>query len=437
MEKNNLISKINLGVFDAQFQLLYGSSPNVIEKQKERYIEAIANFSELYPQQNDIYIFSAPGRTEIGGNHTDHQNGCILAAAVNLDVIAVVAFHHDGIIRLKSKGYEPDIVDIAKLDCNSSEYGSSAAIIRGMVARFSEYGIKSDGFDAYTTSDVLSGSGLSSSAAFEVLIGTIIDSQYNNGNIGAVEIAKISQYAENVYFGKASGLMDQMVCSVGGFVNIDFLNPKQPKIKKQVFDFEKSGYSLCITDTKGNHTDLTSDYVSVPTEMKHIAAQFNKTVLREVDENEFYEMIPTLRNSCSDREILRAAHFFAENKRANQEAEALSNNNMPQFLKLVRESGDSSANLLQNLYSVQKLPAQEIPLAIMLSKRIIGDNGAVRVHGGGFAGTIQAFVPNDCKNRYVTEMNRIFGDESCHILQIRELGGVDFLALCSDLNKEH
>lgn len=305
------------------------------------------------------------------------------------------------------------------------ENGTSAAIIRGIAAKFAETGVKISGFDAYTTSDVLSGSGLSSSAAFEVLIGTIIDKRFNGGKAGAVEIAKISQYAENVYFGKNCGLMDQIVSSVGGFVCIDFFSPEQPKIKNHIFSFEQAGYCLCITDTKGSHANLTPDYAAVPQEMRHVAEKLGKSVLRDVDEDEFYRNLPELRHSCTDREILRAAHFFAENKRAVLESDAVADGRLDDFFALVRESGDSSANLLQNIYSCGSPSEQGISLAIMLSKRILGGRGAVRVHGGGFAGTIQAFVPVELAEAYSREMNRIFGENSCYILRIRPIGGIE------------
>ena len=277
----------------------------------------------------------------------------------------------------------------------------------------------------HTTSEVLSGSGLSSSAAFEVLIGTIIDKYYNNGRMGAVEIAKIGQYAENVYFGKASGLMDQMVSSVGGFVFIDFKNPSEPYIAPIKYDFESSGYCICITDTKGSHAGLSAEYSSVSEEMKHVAVELDREVLRDVDEEMFYEKLPELRQQCSDREILRAAHFFSENKRAELEKEALECGDTEEFFSLVNESGDSSANLLQNLFSSQKPEFQEIPLAIMLSKRVLNGCGAVRVHGGGFAGTIQAFVPAYMAEAYSAEMSRIFDENSCMILNIRPVGGFE------------
>lgn len=423
MNKETMVNKLCSGNFDFILKTLYGES--AVERQRNRYISAIEKFSEIFPERDDIKIYSAPGRTEIGGNHTDHQHGCVLAAAVDLDVIAVVAFHNEGVIRLKSAGHSPNRVNLSNLSVQKKEMGSSSALIRGIASRFHEMGVQISGFDAYTTSDVLSGSGLSSSAAFEVLVGTIIDSHYNHGKAGAVEIAKIGQYAENVYFGKKSGLMDQMVSSVGGLVSIDFHDTENPEIKSFPYDFEASGYCLCVTDTKGSHANLTDDYVAIRTEMESIAAQFGKAFLRDVNENEFYSAIPKLREKCSDRAVMRAAHFFAENRRAVLEANALSEGNMNYFLELVRQSGESSANLLQNLYSCSQPTEQAISIGIMLSKSILGRNGAVRVHGGGFAGTIQAFVPAEKVNEYSQEMNRIFGDGSCYILRIRPVGGIE------------
>lgn len=423
MNKETMVNKLCSGNFDFILKTLYGES--AVERQRNRYISAIEKFSEIFPERDDIKIYSAPGRTEIGGNHTDHQHGCVLAAAVDLDVIAVVAFHNEGVIRLKSAGHSPNHVNLSDLSVQKKEMGSSSALIRGIASRFHEMGVQISGFDAYTTSDVLSGSGLSSSAAFEVLVGTIIDSYYNHGKAGAVEIAKIGQYAENVYFGKKSGLMDQMVSSVGGLVSVDFHDTENPEIKSFPYDFEASGYCLYVTDTKGSHANLTDDYVAVRSEMESIAAQFGKAILRDVNENEFYSAIPKLREKCSDRAVMRAAHFFAENRRAVLEVNALSEGNMNYFLELVRQSGESSANLLQNLYSCSQPTEQAISIGIMLSKSILGRNGAVRVHGGGFAGTIQAFVPVEKVNVYSQEMNRIFGDRSCYILRIRPVGGIE------------
>lgn len=423
MNIDKMLEKLENGCYDSILGEMYGSSADILNAQKKRYLGAVNEFRRIYPERSEVQLFSAPGRTEIGGNHTDHQHGCVLAAAVNLDVIAVVSFHNDNVIRVKSAGYPEDIVALDDLSVQSGESGS-AAMIRGIAYKFSEMGAEIGGFDAYTTSDVLSGSGISSSAAFEVLIGTIMDQYYLSGKAGAVEIAKIGQFAENVYFGKKSGLMDQMVSSVGGFVFIDFNDTSDPIIKRHDFDFEAAGYCLCITDTKGSHADLTDDYVAIPQEMGQVAACFGKNVLRGVEEAEFYDAVPELRKNCSDRAIMRAAHFIAENKRASLEAEALGNNDIEAFLALVRESGDSSESLLQNLYSTKKPLSQEIPLAIMMSKRILGGMGAVRVHGGGFAGTIQAFVPLNIIDTYKAGMDSLFGEGSCIKMRIRPYGGV-------------
>ena len=401
MNISELVNAISNGALDERFRELYGSSERTLLRQRARYLSAAENFSRLYPERGEIHVFSAPGRTEIGGNHTDHQHGCVLAAAVNLDVIAIVAFHDEGVIRLKSEGYSADTIELGSLEADPGEAGTSASLIRGVCTGFVQAGVKIGGFDAYTTSDVLSGSGLSSSAAFEVLLGTIIDKQYNGGRAGAVEIAKIGQFAENKYFGKASGLMDQMVSSVGGFVYIDFKEPAEPEIRSVEFDFSTSGYSLCITDTKGSHADLTPDYSAVSAEMMSVAKALGSEVLRNADEEEFYAKLPELRKVCTDRALLRAAHFFDE------------------------ESDDSSYKLLQNLYSCRKPQAQEIPLAIMLSKRFLSGSGAVRVHGGGFAGTIQAFVPNYLAADYADKMNRVFGENSCYVLTVRSVGGCE------------
>lgn len=421
MNINNIKDNINSSASDKLFSELYGSQT---DRQKKRYCEAVDEFNRIFPDYDDVSVYSAPGRTEIGGNHTDHQNGQILAAAVNLDIIAIAAFHDEPVIRIKSKGFEMDTIDISDLSVKENEKGKSSALIRGIVSRFEQLGYKTGGFDAYTTSDVLKGSGLSSSAAFEVLIGTILNEHFNSGRISPVEIAVISQYSENEYFGKKSGLMDQMVSSVGGFAYIDFKNPQNPEIKKIDCDFDKTGYTLCISDTKGSHSDLTDDYVAIPYEMKQIAEFFGKSVLREVDESEFYRCIPKIRENISDRAILRSAHFFAETKRAEAEAKSLENNDFNEFLRLVNQSGKSSYQLLQNAYSCKNPAGQGIPLGIMISERVLDGKGAVRVHGGGFAGTVQAFVPDSLVNDYSNEINRIFGKNSCHIMHIRPYGGL-------------
>ena len=405
--------------------MLYGASEMAVLRARARYLSAAESFSRLYPESGDIRVFSAPGRTEIGGNHTDHQHGCVLAAAVSLDIIAIVSFHKQGIIRVKSEGYEAVEVKLKSLEMKKAEKGTTAALIRGIAAGFAKKGVDTGGFDAYMTSDVLSGSGLSSSAAFEVLVGTVINEGFNGGAMSAADIAAIGQYAENVYFGKACGLMDQLVSASGGFVAVDFADTAAPDIRRVDFDFDRSGYAVCITDTKGSHEKLSDEYSAVFSEMKHVAEALGCEFLREADEEEFYKRLPELRKSCTDRELLRAAHFFGENRRAAEEAEALADGDTERFFELVNESGTSSAELLQNLYSCVAPKEQQIPLAIMLSKRFLGGNGAVRVHGGGFAGTIQAFVPGYLTADYAAEMERVFGAGSCYVLTVRPVGGYE------------
>lgn len=423
MNSVDLIAHINSDKLNDSFAKLYGNNEDVINAQKKRYTQAVKNFESLYPGSEEIFIFSAPGRTEVCGNHTDHQHGCVLAAAVNLDAIAVVSFHNEGVIRLQSVGYEQEHIELDNLKIHPEEKETTSALIRGMAAQFADMGVKIGGFNAFVTSDVLSGSGLSSSAAFEVLLGNIMDRYYNGGKAGAVKIAKMGQFVENKYFGKECGLMDQMVSSVGGFVFIDFEDTTNPIIEKHESDFEEGKLKLVITDTKGSHADLTDDYVSVPSEMKLVAAQFGKKVLREVKEEKFYSSLAELRNVCTDRAILRAAHFYADNARVAQEVKAIDDKDFDAFLKLVRDSGRSSAQLLQNLYSTKKPAEQGIPLGLMLSERVLGDKGAFRVHGGGFAGTMQAFVPDDLVESYVKAMEALFEENCCYILNIRSVGG--------------
>lgn len=419
----NVNNVINSDVFISKFESLYGTDENILKSQQERYLQAVKEFAEIFPQHNEISFFSAPGRTEVGGNHTDHQHGIVLAAAVNLDVIAVVALNNSNIINVKSKGFDMDSIDITDLDIKDNETGHSASIIRGIVSRFKQLGYSIGGFDAYTTSNVLKGSGLSSSAAFENLIGTILNHNFNDAKISDVEIAIISQYAENVYFGKACGLMDQMASSVGGFSSMDFNDPKNPIIEKVDFDFAHSGYSLCVVDTKGNHADLTPDYVAIPTEMKSVANVFKKEVLRDVDENEFYKNIKTVREKTSDRAVMRAIHFFNDNKNAKDEAIALKNNDFETFKTIVKNSGNSSFKYLQNIFSTSCPLEQGVGLGLAISEKVLGDNGVCRVHGGGFAGTIQAFVKKDFVLTYKKALEDIFGEGSCYVLSIRSIGG--------------
>ncbi|WP_028520882.1 galactokinase [Ruminococcus flavefaciens] len=425
MNIHELISGISDGRFDDQFRRLYGASERAVLKARARYLSAAEKFSVMCPECDEIHVYSAPGRTEIGGNHTDHQHGCVLAAAVSLDIIAVVSFHDEGVVRVRSEGYMADEIDLSSLEVNAAEKGTSAALIRGIAAKFAEMGVKIGGFDAYMTSEVVSGSGLSSSAAFEILTATIINEQYNQGKASAAELARIGRFAENAYFGKACGLMDQTVCAEGGAVFIDFAEPDAPKMSSLHFDFDKAGYSVCITDTRGSHADLSADYDAVAAEMKSVAEAMGGEYLRECDEERFYAELPALRQQCTDRALLRAAHFFAENSRAAQESEALTDGDTERFFELVGQSGTSSAELLQNLYSAGDPQVQPVTLAIMLSKRFLRGAGAVRVHGGGFAGTIQAFVPNYLTTDYATEMERIFGAGCCYVLTVRPVGGCE------------
>ena len=419
MKLNEIKNCLSDGQFGEIFNVLYTD----INESVERYSNACDRFAHYFGEDRDVELFSAPGRTEVGGNHTDHQLGCVLAGGVNLDVIAVVSKNDEGIVRIKSKGFDMDVIDTAELTPVESEKERSSSLIRGVCARIKELGYDIGGFDAYTTSNVFKGSGLSSSAAFEVLVGTIISYIYNDGKIDAVTIAKCSQYAENVFFGKPSGLMDQMASSVGGFVGIDFGDKENPIIEKVDFDFAAQNHSLCIINTGGNHADLTCEYAAVPAEMRNVAECFGKTALRQVDEVEFYARMAEIREKCGDRAVLRSIHFFDDNRRAVEEKKALQNGDFNGFLKLVRESGQSSFMFLQNVYAASAPIEQGLSIALALSGKVLGDRGAYRVHGGGFGGTIQAFVPNDLLESYIKTIEGVFGKGSCYVLKIRPLGG--------------
>lgn len=408
--------------FQNQLRDIYMDT-SVLGHESERYNQAIDTFVQIFGD-GDLSVFSAPGRTEICGNHTDHQNGKVIAASLNLDVIAVAKKTDNHDIAIQSAGFPRDDVDLSHLEPTLAEKGTSAALIRGVAAYFKQHGWNIGGFEAYTTSQVLKGSGMSSSAAFEVLVGTILSGLYNDMKIDPVEIAKASQYTENVYFGKPSGLMDQMACSVGGMVNIDFKDLQNPVIHKIDTEFSEFGHALCITDTKGNHADLTPDYAAVPAEMKEIASHFGKTVLREVDENEFFAAIPELREKYTDRPVLRAIHFFEEEHRVDDQVKNLETGNFEGFLRTEQASGNSSAKYLQVAFSPTKPEEQGIPIGLAVSDKVLGHRGASRVHGGGFAGTIQAFVPTDLVEEYQKAMDAVFGKGSCHALQIRKYGGI-------------
>lgn len=398
---------------------------SVLEYQKGRYVKAIESFEELFGVK-DVEIYSAPGRSESGGNHTDHQCGRVLAASINLDAIAIVAKKESGIV-LKSEGYPMINVSLADLLPTKEEEGTSAGLIRGVAARLKEEGYEIGGFEAYVTSDVLNGAGMSSSAAFEVLIGNILSGLYNEENISPVLIAQAGQYAENVFFGKPCGLMDQMASSVGNLIFIDFADVKNPVIKKVNVNFEDFNHSLCIVDTKGSHADLTDEYAAIPEEMKRVAAYFGKEILKQVDKNEFYTNIPEIRKVAGDRAVLRAMHWFEETDRVIDQVNALEEENFEEFKKLIKSSGDSSFKYLQNVYSVKNLSRQEMAVGLALSDVILKGKGVSRVHGGGFAGTIQAFVPNDIVDIYKKNMEDIFGEDACHVLKIRKYGGMKVL----------
>ena len=422
MKTAELKSRLAGGEFDAALARIYKKED--IDCQKERYAGVVSRFEALFGADRDIEIYSAPGRTEVGGNHTDHNHGKVLAAGVNLDAVAVVSANAENIVRVKSEGYKIDAVDLDNLGVMPDERGKSESLIRGVCAAFKNRGYNIGGFDAATVSDVLSGSGLSSSAAFEVLIGTILNYVYNEGKISPVEIAQIAQFAENEYFGKPCGLMDQMACSVGGFVQIDFNDPAAPVINKVDFDFASCNHALCFVDTGGNHADLTDEYAAVRGEMEAVAAKFGKSVLREVDTAEFEKNIPLIRESAGDRAVLRAMHFFNENRRVDLLGAALRAGDFEAFKELIVESGYSSYMYNQNVYTCKAPADQPVSVALAICQDILKGKGAWRVHGGGFAGTIQAFVPADLLGEFRSRICAVFGEKSCYVLNIRPEGGV-------------
>lgn len=426
MNVNELIAAINDGTYDENLKAVYVTD-KAVEEQKPRYVETLNDFGELFGYDREVNIMSAPGRTEVCGNHTDHNNGKVLAASINLDAIAVVSKNDDNIIRVKSKGHKMNLVDLDDLIPNEANFGSSTTLVQGVAATIKNLGYTVAGFDACTTSDVMGGSGLSSSAAFEVLLGSILSYMFNYGKISPVEIAKVAQYSENVFFGKPCGLLDQMASSVGTFVTIDFKSTKDPVIKKIDFDFSKSGHSLCIVDTHGNHSDLTDDYAAVRAEMESVAQALGKNVLREVSYEEFFAALPELTGRVNDRAILRAIHFFNENKRVEKAVECLENNDFEGFKQVIIDSGRSSFMLNQNVYTPKNPTEQKLSLALAISKELLDGKGAWRVHGGGFAGTIQAFVPNDMLDEYKKTIEGVFGEGSCHVLIIRPVGGTQVI----------
>ena len=393
-----------------------------LESEKKEKLDA--GFAVAFDGTPERY-FSAPGRTEIGGNHTDHQRGRVLAAAVNLDTVAAVRLNGTDQIRILSKGYPLCEVDVKELTPREDEINTTAALIRGVAARFVQLGCDVKGFDAYCESTVLPGSGLSSSAAYEVLIGTIINHLFFDAKVSQAEVAQIGQYAENVFFGKPCGLMDQTASAVGNLVTIDFFEKGNPKIEPLNFDFASCGHALCIIDTYASHADLTDEYAAIPNEIKSVCEHFGKEVLTEIEEKEFFAAIPVLREKCGDRAVLRAVHFYQENARVPKQVEALEKGEFDTFLKLIKESGYSSYMYLQNVIPAGYKENQDVALALAMCEHFLNGRGAYRVHGGGFAGTVQAFVPFDMLDEFVEGMDGILGKGACHVLSIRPQGGVE------------
>ena len=416
----SLQKKLLDGAFDKTLLALYGENT---EAQKMKYAALCDAFEGAFGESSDAVFFSAPGRSEIGGNHTDHQLGRVLAATVTVDTRAVVAKRSDNVVRIHSQGYTPLCVSLDRLAPDAAEENASEALVRGIAERFTQTGRKVGGFDAVTASDVPKGSGLSSSAAFSILVSTIFSELYNEGKISPVEQALASKYAENKHFGKPSGLMDQLACAVGGFVAIDFEQPEEPKIEKIECDLAALGYGICIVNCGGNHADLTHEYAAVTKEMGDVARFFGKTVLREVDESAFYASLGQLRSQVSDRAILRAMHFFGDNARVPQQAVALKNKDIEQFRKRMNDSGRSSFMLLQNVCPTDATE-RGLALALALSERLLAGKGAWRVHGGGFAGTILALVPLCDMAAYQTQMELVFGPGCCYRFAVRPVGGI-------------
>lgn len=390
-----------------------------------RIQKVLDGFGETFGDSKNVRFFSAPGRIEIGGNHTDHQHGSVLAASIDLDIVGTARKTETSTVRILSEGYPMLTLDISDLSIIEEEKNTTHSLVRGIYAQFKELGYATSGMDIFCISNVLKGSGLSSSAAFEVFVGTVMNHLFCDGKISAVKIAQIGQYAENIYFGKPSGLMDQMASSVGNIVAIDFCDNDNPVIEKVDFDFATANHSICIIDSGADHADLTDEYTAIPVEMKAVAKLLGKSVLREVDKNDVVKNTAKIREALGDRALLRAFHFFWEHEKAVLEAKCLKENDFTQFLDVVKKSGNSSYMYLQNVYVSGAIKNQEVAVGLMLCQELLGERGAYRVHGGGFAGTLQAFVPNDMLDEFKTAMEAVMGEGSCHVLSIRGVGGVE------------
>ncbi|WP_243149342.1 galactokinase family protein [Colidextribacter sp. OB.20] len=422
---NALLEALRAGRHDPALSALYAldGTKDSLDRARDRACRVVQSLMDAFSPAGDAALFSGPGRTEIGGNHTDHQHGRVLCGSVDMDMLACAAPNGKNVIRVQSEGYPALEIGLEDLSVREEEKNTSAALVRGVAAKVRELGYPLSGFDAYATSTVLSGSGLSSSAAYETLIGNILNYFCCGGALDAVTIAKIGQYAENVYFGKPCGLMDQMGSSVGGAVFIDFNDPANPIVERVDYDFTRSGHALCIVDTASSHGDLTDDYADITKEMGAVAAHFGKQVLREVPQEEFHAAVPALRQECGDRAVLRAMHFYSDDRRAAQEAGALKKGNFEAFLNMVNASGLSSSLCLQNTWSIHDPKQQAIPLALTVGEYLLDGMGAIRVHGGGFAGTIQAWVPEEYLTVFKNGIEELFGPGKCHVLHIRPIGG--------------
>ncbi|NBI10303.1 galactokinase [Colidextribacter sp. OB.20] len=420
-----MLEALRAGRHDPALSALYAldGTKDSLDRARDRACRVVQSLMDAFSPAGDAALFSGPGRTEIGGNHTDHQHGRVLCGSVDMDMLACAAPNGKNVIRVQSEGYPALEIGLEDLSVREEEKNTSAALVRGVAAKVRELGYPLSGFDAYATSTVLSGSGLSSSAAYETLIGNILNYFCCGGALDAVTIAKIGQYAENVYFGKPCGLMDQMGSSVGGAVFIDFNDPANPIVERVDYDFTRSGHALCIVDTASSHGDLTDDYADITKEMGAVAAHFGKQVLREVPQEEFHAAVPALRQECGDRAVLRAMHFYSDDRRAAQEAGALKKGNFEAFLNMVNASGLSSSLCLQNTWSIHDPKQQAIPLALTVGEYLLDGMGAIRVHGGGFAGTIQAWVPEEYLTVFKNGIEELFGPGKCHVLHIRPIGG--------------
>ena len=418
------LHKLEQGDLDEVLAQFYCNEYNS-EQGKDRLSQVLRGYGQAFDPEGmrDVWVFSSPGRTELGGNHTDHQRGHVLCASVDMDILACAAPNGEDVIRLCSQGYPEIVVKLDALNALREEEGTSAGLVRGIAARVCELGYAVSGFDACLISDVPAGSGLSSSAAFEVLVGTMINHFSCGGKLTAVEIAQIGQYAENHYFGKPCGLMDQMACAVGSIVAIDFSDPDRPRVERVEFDFVRSGHALCIVDTGSCHADLTGDYADITREMREAAAFFGREYLSEVTKEQALQSLSEMRKVCSDRAILRMLHFFEEDMRAREQAAVLADGDFDRFLELVNRSGLSSALNLQNIWSPASPGDQAVSLALAVGRELLGETGAIRVHGGGFAGTIQAFVPDEKLEGFKAGMEKVFGEGACRVTHIRPQGG--------------